>query len=66
MITNQGIDHGKGFDWGLASADYAKYRDIYPEEFYQRITELGCCVKGQKVLDLGRIFRKTRSGTPNC
>ena len=52
MITNQGIDHGKGFDWGLASADYAKYRDIYPEEFYQRITELGCCVKEQKVLDL--------------
>lgn len=53
MITNQEIDHGKGFDWGLASADYAKYRDIYPEEFYRRITGLGCCVRGQKVLDLG-------------
>lgn len=23
------IDNGKEFDWGLASKDYAKYRDIY-------------------------------------
>ena len=53
MINNKNIDHGKGFDWGLASKDYAKYRDIYPEEFYQRIVELGLCTKGQKVLDLG-------------
>lgn len=53
MITNHNIDHGKAFDWGLASADYARYRDIYPEEFYQRILSLGLCVKGQKVLDLG-------------
>lgn len=53
MITNQEIDHGRGFDWGLASTDYAKYRDIYPDEFYRRITELGCCIKSQKVLDLG-------------
>lgn len=44
MITNQEIDHGRGFDWGLASADYAKYRDIYPDEFYRRIAELGYCV----------------------
>ena len=28
------IDNGKQFDWGLASEDYAKYRDIYPAEFY--------------------------------
>lgn len=47
------IDNGKGFDWGLASKDYAKFRDIYPEEFYQKIVHLGLCVKGQFVLDLG-------------
>lgn len=53
MITNPKIDHGKGFDWGKASLDYAKYRDIYPDEFYQRIVDSGLCVKGQKVLDIG-------------
>lgn len=53
MIHNKNIDNGKGFDWGLASKDYAKYRDIYPEEFYNRIVELGYCVNGQNVLDLG-------------
>lgn len=53
MIRNTGIDHGKAFDWGRTSADYARYRDIYPEEFYQRILDLGLCTKGQKVLDIG-------------
>lgn len=53
MIQNENIDGGKAFDWGLASADYAKYRDIYPEEFYKRIVDLGYCKDGQKVLDLG-------------
>ena len=31
------IDNGKTFDWGNTSKDYAKYRDIYPDEFYQSI-----------------------------
>ena len=53
MITNANIDHGKAFDWGLASADYARYRDIYPEDFYRKILSLGLCIKGQRVLDLG-------------
>ncbi|MDR1735492.1 MAG: class I SAM-dependent methyltransferase [Oscillospiraceae bacterium] len=53
MITNSDIDNGAPFDWGNATADYAKYRDIYPEEFYQKIISLGLCVKGQRVLDLG-------------
>jgi ubiquinone/menaquinone biosynthesis C-methylase UbiE len=53
MPVNKNIDQGKCFDWGRASADYAKYRDIYPEEFFQRIADLGLCVNGQKVLDLG-------------
>ncbi|MGN0529431.1 MAG: class I SAM-dependent methyltransferase [Eubacterium sp.] len=50
--NKQKIDNGRGFDWGRASEDYAKYRDIYPEEFYNMITDGGCCVKGQEVLDL--------------
>lgn len=52
-ITNNKIDAGKAFNWGRVSEEYAKYRDIYPEEFYQKIVERGLCVKGQKVLDLG-------------
>ncbi len=47
------IDNGKSFDWGNTSKDYAKYRDIYPEEFYQSILDLGLCRDGQKVLDIG-------------
>lgn len=53
MITNKNIDNGKGFDWGKTSKDYAKYRDIYPDMFYQKIIDLGLCVSGQTVLDLG-------------
>ena len=47
------IDNGKTFDWGNTSKDYAKYRDIYPEEFYRSILDLGLCRDGQKVLDIG-------------
>lgn len=47
------IDKGKGFDWGRTSQDYAKYRDIYPQEFYDHILDLGLCKDGQKVLDIG-------------
>lgn len=52
-ITDKSIDGGKAFDFGRISADYAKYRDIYPPEFYSRIAERGLCVKGQAVLDIG-------------
>ena len=52
-IQNKNIDAGKSFDWGRTSEDYAKYRDIYPKEFYDKIVERGLCIKGQKVLDLG-------------
>mgnify|MGYP000967828929 CR=1 FL=1 len=53
MIKNERIDGGKAFDWGRTSVDYAKYRDIYPQEFYERIHSLGICTNGQRVLDLG-------------
>lgn len=52
-ITDNRIDGGKAFDWGRTSAEYAKYRDIYPKEFYQKIIDRDLCTKGQKVLDLG-------------
>lgn len=52
-IKDSRIDSGKSFDWGKTSEAYAKYRDIYPEEFYKKIADRGLCVKGQKVLDLG-------------
>ncbi len=49
----ENIDNGKAFDWGKTSSDYAKYRDIYPREFYEYILNLGLCRDGQKVLDIG-------------
>lgn len=52
-VTDQRIDNGKAFDWGRTSAAYAKYRDIYPQAFYDRILSRGLCTKGQQVLDLG-------------
>lgn len=52
-ITDKNIDGGKAFDWGRTSEDYAKFRDIYPQEFYDRILARGLCREGQNVLDIG-------------
>ena len=52
-ITDSRIDAGKAFDWGKTSKEYAKYRDIYPDEFYRKIADRGLCIEGQQVLDLG-------------
>ncbi len=52
-IIDKNIDGGKPFDWGRTSLDYAKFRDIYPEIFYQKIVDKGVCTKGQSILDLG-------------
>lgn len=38
-IKDKNIDAGKAFDWGRASEDYAKFRDIYPKEFYKKIVD---------------------------
>lgn len=51
--TNKNIDGGKAFDWGRTSEDYAKFRDIYPQEFYDKIISRKLCIKGQSVLDMG-------------
>ena len=53
MIVDQRIDDGTPFDWGRTSADYARYRDIYPPEFYRMVLDRGLCQDGQHVLDLG-------------
>ncbi len=52
-MTDVRIDGGKAFDFGKISSDYAKYRDIYPPIFYEKIIGRGLCVRGQRVLDLG-------------
>lgn len=52
-ITDKNIDGGKSFDWGKTSTDYAKFRDIYPYEFYDKIINRKLCKKGQSVLDVG-------------
>lgn len=52
-MQRDNIDGGKAFDWGRTSQDYARFRDIYPREFYERIVSRGLCVSGQRVLDIG-------------
>lgn len=47
------IDNGKDFDFGKTSRDYAKYRDIYPQIFYDCFIKNGIGLKGQKILDIG-------------
>ena len=52
-ITNRNIDGGRAFDWGRTSADYARFRDVYPQEFYDKIIGRNLCRSGQNVLDIG-------------
>lgn len=52
-ITDERIDGGTPFDWGRTSDDYARFRDIYPREFYRRIADRRLCVDGQRILDVG-------------
>lgn len=52
-IIDKNIDSGTPFDWGRTSLDYAKFRDIYPPEFYEKIISRNLCINGQRVLDLG-------------
>ena len=47
------IDGGAIFDFGKTSADYARYRDIYPPEFYAKILDRKLCIDGQAALDVG-------------
>ena len=60
--ANGTIDAGKPFDFGKTASDYAKYRDIYPAAFYQKILDRDLCVKGQRVLDVGTESLSLRRG----
>lgn len=52
-IMNKNIDSGQPFDFGKTSLDYAKFRDIYPQKFYQKIIERNLCLNEQTILDIG-------------
>ena len=52
-IKDERIDGGKAFDRGRTSGDYARFRDIYPTEFYEKIAARGIGISRQSVLDLG-------------
>lgn len=47
------LDGGRPFDWGRAAGDYAEYRDLYPQCYYDTVAALGVGSPGQRVLDLG-------------
>ncbi|MBT1162366.1 NUDIX domain-containing protein [Bifidobacterium sp. SO1] len=46
MISDESIDNGVPFDWGRVSDDYARYRGIYPAQFYQKILGRGLISAG--------------------
>lgn len=52
-MKNIMIDNNKSFDFGKTSEFYAKYRDIYPKELYDKLYDLGVGKSGTKWLDLG-------------
>lgn len=47
------IDNGQKFDFGKTSKEYSKYRDIYPQQLFDRLYELGIGKEGTDWLDLG-------------
>lgn len=53
MIHQKRIDGGAGFDWGRTAEEYAKYRDIYPLEFWKPLLDAGLFHEGTRVLDIG-------------
>ncbi|MCL2253749.1 MAG: class I SAM-dependent methyltransferase [Lachnospiraceae bacterium] len=53
MLKLTHVDNGKAFDFGKAAKDYALYRDIYTESFFQTLLTFDIGTIGQEVLDLG-------------
>ena len=49
----ENIDRGNEFDFGRTSANYAIYRDIYPQSMYDKLISFGIGRGGQRILDLG-------------
>lgn len=52
-MRNLIIDNGQNFDFGKTASEYAKYRDIYPKELYDRLLSFGVGKAGSVWLDLG-------------
>ena len=52
-MKHHGIDSGQEFDFGRTSENYARYRDIYPQTMYDKLTAAGIGKEGQSILDLG-------------
>ena len=53
MKKHEAIDHGKPYNWGNASKDYANFRDIYPENLFDKLHALDIGKSGQLIVDLG-------------
>lgn len=52
-LSFEHIDRGRGFDFGRAAPDYARYRDIYPASLFEKMQMFGIVRPGMKVLDVG-------------
>ena len=52
-MNNKHIDNGRQFDFGKTSSAYSRFRDIYPEELYNRLRALGVAADNSSWLDLG-------------
>jgi len=66
MSKFDNVDNGKEFDFGKTSKYYAKYRDIYPKELYEKLYKLGVGLKGQDWLDLGTGTGEIPRGLYHC
>lgn len=53
ILKFNNIDNGNEFDFGKTSVEYAKYRDIYPKELYNKLYKLGIGVENSSWLDIG-------------
>ncbi|MDE6658956.1 MAG: methyltransferase domain-containing protein [Eubacterium sp.] len=45
------IDNGVHFDWSKTVEEYAKFRNIYPDDFFKNLHKMG--LSNKKVLDIG-------------
>lgn len=52
-MRNIYVDNNQAFDFGKTSKYYAKYRDIYPNELFEKLLSIGVGLRGTNWLDLG-------------
>ena len=53
IMENKHIDNGRQFDFGKTASAYSRFRDIYPQELYNRLRDLGVAADNTSWLDLG-------------